>query len=68
MEQVSEILIQYAQAVFSQRIYLFLQFPNLRGVFEEMERKKYYFSYYQLNSIATGGVLCSHCPSAGSAR
>jgi hypothetical protein len=38
MEQAREILIQYAQADFSKRIYLFLQFPGLRDAFQEIER------------------------------
>jgi len=39
MEQAREILRQYAQADFSKRIYLFLQFPGLRDIFQEIERK-----------------------------
>jgi len=38
MEQAKEILRRYAQADFSKRIYLFLQFPGLRGAFQEIER------------------------------
>ena len=38
MERGREILIQYAQADFSKRIYLFLQFPGLRDIFQEIER------------------------------
>jgi hypothetical protein len=38
MEQAREILRQYAQADFSKRIYLFLQFPGLRGTFQAIER------------------------------
>jgi hypothetical protein len=38
MERGIEILIQYAQAGFPQRIYLFLQFPGLRDAFQEIER------------------------------
>jgi hypothetical protein len=38
MEQAREILIQYAQADFFKRIYLFLQFPGLRDAFQEIER------------------------------
>jgi hypothetical protein len=37
MERGIEVLIQYAQADFSQRIYLFLQFPDLRDAFQEIE-------------------------------
>ena len=39
MRQVTEILIQYAQADFSQRMYLFLQYPGMRDAFVEIERK-----------------------------
>ena len=39
MKKVVKILQQYAQADFSQRIYLFLQFPDLRDAFQEIERK-----------------------------
>ena len=38
MEQAREILIRYAQADFSKRIHLFLQFPGLRDTFQEIER------------------------------
>jgi hypothetical protein len=68
MERVSEILIQYVQADFSQRIYLFLQFPDLRSVFKKIERRKYYFLHLRPNSIARENVLCAYCSSAGSAR
>jgi hypothetical protein len=68
MERVREILIQYAEAEFSQRIYLFLQFPGLRDVFQEIERKRYYLFPLQSNSIARENVLCSYCSSVGSAR
>jgi len=44
MERAREILIQYAQADFSKRIYLFLQFPGLRDIFQEIERKSFCFS------------------------
>jgi hypothetical protein len=67
MERGIEILIQYAQADFSQRICLFLQFPDLRGVFKEMERRKYYFLHLQPNGITRETVLCSYCSSAGAA-
>ncbi|OGP86164.1 MAG: hypothetical protein A2Z08_02525 [Deltaproteobacteria bacterium RBG_16_54_11] len=68
MERVREILIQYAKADFSQRIYLFLQFPGLRDVFQEIERKRYYLFPLQSNGIAREDVLCSYCSSVGSAR
>jgi hypothetical protein len=38
MDQAEKILIQYAQADFSQRINLFLQLPDLRDAFQEIER------------------------------
>ncbi len=38
MEQARDILIRYAQADFSRRIHLFLQFPGLRDAFQEVER------------------------------
>lgn len=41
MERGIEILIQYAQADFPQRIYLFLQFPDLRDAFQEIERTSF---------------------------
>jgi hypothetical protein len=37
MKREVEILIKYAQADFFRRIYLFLQFPNLRDAFQEIE-------------------------------
>ena len=40
MKKEVEILKQYAQADFSKRMYLFLQFPGLRNVFQEIERKR----------------------------
>lgn len=39
MGKVTETLIQYARADFFQRMHLFLQFPDLRGAFQEIERK-----------------------------
>lgn len=41
MERGIEILIQYAQAVFPQRIDLFLQFPGLRDAFQAIERIRF---------------------------
>lgn len=40
MERVIKILIQYEQADFAQRIYLFLQYPGMRDAFWEIERKE----------------------------
>lgn len=34
-----EILERYAAARISERLHLFLQFPDLRGSFQEMDRK-----------------------------
>jgi len=63
MEQAREIVRQYAQANFSKRIYLFLQFPGLRDTFQEIERKRYYVIPPRSNSIAKGNVPGFHCSS-----
>ena len=39
VEQEIDILIQYGEADMSKRLHLFLQFPDLRGGFQEIERK-----------------------------
>jgi len=39
MEQEMEILIRYGEADFNERLHLFLQFPELRGAFQEIEFK-----------------------------
>jgi hypothetical protein len=39
-EQEIEILIQYGEADMSKRLHLFLQFPDLRKDFQEIERKQ----------------------------
>jgi hypothetical protein len=39
MEQEIEILIQYEKADFNKRLYLFLEFPDLRRSFQEMDIK-----------------------------
>jgi len=39
MKKEAEILIQYARGDFSKRMYMFLQFPDLRDAFQEIERK-----------------------------
>jgi hypothetical protein len=39
MEKEIEKLIQYAQGDSFKRLHLFLQFPDLRGAFQEIERK-----------------------------
>ena len=40
MEQEIDILIQYGKADMGKRLHLFLQFPDLRRGFQEIERKK----------------------------
>ena len=39
VEQEIDILIQYGEADMSRRLDLFLQFPDLRRAFQEIERK-----------------------------
>jgi hypothetical protein len=39
VEQEIDILIQYGEADLSKRLHLFLQFPDLRRDFQEIERK-----------------------------
>jgi hypothetical protein len=39
VEQEIDILIQYGEAAMSKRLHLFLQFPDLRKGFQEIERK-----------------------------
>ena len=39
VEQEIDILIQYGEADMSKRLHLFLQFPDLRRAFQEIERK-----------------------------
>jgi hypothetical protein len=39
VEQEIDILIQYGEADLSRRLHLFLQFPDLRKDFQEIERK-----------------------------
>jgi elongation factor P--beta-lysine ligase len=39
MEQEIEILIQYGEADIIEKLHLFLQFPELRNAFQEIERK-----------------------------
>jgi hypothetical protein len=41
MKKEVEILIKYVQADFSKRIFLFLQNPDLRNAFQEIERSKF---------------------------
>jgi hypothetical protein len=41
MKKEAEILIQYARGDFSKRMYMFLQFPDLRDAFQEIERKRF---------------------------
>ena len=39
MEQEIEILMQYEKADFNKRLHLFLEFPDLRRAFQEMDLK-----------------------------
>ncbi len=39
MEKEERILIKYVQADLCQRVYMFLQFPDLRGDFQEIDRR-----------------------------
>jgi hypothetical protein len=41
MEKEAERLIKYVQADFSKRMFLFLQNPDLRDAFQEIERSKF---------------------------
>lgn len=41
MKKDGEILIKYVQADFSKRMFLFLQNPDLRDAFQEIERSKF---------------------------
>jgi len=68
MERAKEILIQYAQADFYERMHLFLQFPELRDVFGEIERTIYYFLHPRLNSMAKEDAPHSCCSTAGAWR
>jgi len=40
MEKEIELLTQYTQADFFERMDLFLQYPGLRGAFQEIDRKE----------------------------
>ena len=39
MEKEEKILIKYAQANLCERVYMFLQFPDLREDFQEIDRR-----------------------------
>jgi hypothetical protein len=39
MEQEIDILVQYGEADINKKLHLFLQFPDLRRAFQEIERK-----------------------------
>ena len=43
MEQEMHILIQYGEADINKKLHLFLQFPDLRRGFQEIERKNVAF-------------------------
>jgi len=40
MEQKIDILIQYGKVDINTKLHLFLQFPDLRSCFQEIERKE----------------------------
>ncbi len=50
MEKEEKILIKYVEADFCQRVYMFLQFPDLRKDFQKIERT--YFT--ALNRCGSG--------------
>ncbi len=39
MEREIDILVQYGEADINKKLHLFLQFPDLRNAFQEIERK-----------------------------
>jgi len=41
MKKEAEILKKYAQADFAKRMYLFLQYPDLRAAFQQIEHCKF---------------------------
>lgn len=41
MKKEAEILMKYAQADFAKRMYLFLQYPDLRAAFQQIEHCKF---------------------------
>ena len=43
MEKEIDILIQYGEADINKKLHLFLQFPDLRSGFQEIERKNLAF-------------------------
>ena len=43
MEQKMDILIQYGEADINKKLHLFLQFPDLRSGFQEIDRKNLAF-------------------------
>ncbi len=72
MERAMEILMQYAQADFSERIYLFLQFRGLRDAFQEIERKSLCcaraFPIFDCTAEQKENILGFSCFSDGPAR
>jgi hypothetical protein len=72
MERIKEILIHYAQADFYERMHLFLQFPDLRDTFQEIERKSFRCSdglaVVDCTAEQKGNILRFSCSSVGSAR
>jgi hypothetical protein len=61
MKGALDIVIQYAQADLSEKIYLFLQFPGLRDVFGDIDRKGYHFPVSQLNGIERKAPCSCSC-------
>ncbi len=60
MKQKLDILIAYGEADINERLHLFLQFPDLRNAFQEIERK---------NAAAqTGKYRTDSCPQWKSER
>ena len=68
MERVIEILIQYAQGDLSQRISLFLQYPDLREIFGGIERETCHLLHPRTIGIAEKDIPCPSCFMAGARR
>ena len=68
MERVIEILIQYSQGGLSQRISLFLQYPDLREILEEIERETCHLLHPRATGIVEKDIPCPSCFMAGARR
>ncbi len=68
MERVIEILIQYAQGDLSQRISLFLQYPDLREILGEIERETCHLLHSRTIGIVEKDIPCPSCFMAGARR